>query len=433
MFVNNVIVAWTSEIPKTDVFSDFAVALIKVHAGRRRYDVPMFLLPDLLAMTGRSSSSLKPKLGHRLTHVQISQESTYFPDIFLLLKLRWLLRLHSACCELEYKICSLSNILWGIQHLVLHSEEALCQTLVEDIIDQLQRGLGTSWPAFVGYVATCNPKQSVCNSKTNSLHKQGRRIDKWLFQTNSALVYCTETAFLTGFMRKPRLADKPSSLREFCEALEALGIPELLLPPLEEAQHLEAWVSACEKPTAEDNQRVAHKDAERLARLDCVLLSAAAELQSPEVLQPTSVKEFADWASAIADAKARLENSSASATLSMMVPLLDPADKPIPLLKPEMLEMAIQCVGHRSCFLSGVRARFAVILREEYARGKNAQSLLQTLLLAENQDADGTSLLQTHMRSIASNEKNRLLGYGIQNNTRTQYLRGPDLAYFPCR
>merc|ERR1719356_963169 len=99
----------------------------------------------------------------------------YFKHIVVLLKLRWLLRLHSACCELDYKMCSCANLIKGIQYVALQQyaeaeadsifdskvnvsgSHVNVESLTDDIFDQLQRALGKSWQPFLEYVSTCDP------------------------------------------------------------------------------------------------------------------------------------------------------------------------------------------------------------------------------------------------------------------------------------
>merc|ERR1719183_922778 len=115
--------------------------------------------------------------------VYVQYETSYFPYIILLLKLRWLLRLHSACCELDYKMCSLKNLIMGLQVVCLqqHAEAEAdsgfdakvvqhigshinLESTLDDITDQLQRALGKSWGVFLEYAATCDPARSAHGS-----------------------------------------------------------------------------------------------------------------------------------------------------------------------------------------------------------------------------------------------------------------------------
>merc|ERR1712178_666496 len=112
--------------------------------------------------------------------VYVKHHSAYFPHIVLLLKLRWILRLHSACCELDYKMCSLKNFIMGLQYVLLqqHAEAEAdsgfdhkvvqhvgshinLESMLDDFTDQLQRALGKSWRAFLEFVSTCDPGRSV--------------------------------------------------------------------------------------------------------------------------------------------------------------------------------------------------------------------------------------------------------------------------------
>jgi hypothetical protein len=54
------------------------------------------------------------------------------PHIALLLKLRWLLRLHSACSELNYKVLATRQLVLHLQHLILQEKtEAMADSVFQ--------------------------------------------------------------------------------------------------------------------------------------------------------------------------------------------------------------------------------------------------------------------------------------------------------------
>merc|ERR1719450_924442 len=113
------------------------------------------LIRDRPATTQGASTKTTPQV--TILEATCKMNTPYFKHIVLLLKLRWLLRLHSACCELDYKMCSFSPLIKGLQIVSVQQcaevetdsvfEKKVSQnvgahinmeSIVDDIFDQLQ-------------------------------------------------------------------------------------------------------------------------------------------------------------------------------------------------------------------------------------------------------------------------------------------------------
>ncbi|CAK9071387.1 unnamed protein product [Durusdinium trenchii] len=239
-----------------------------------------------------------------VTDVALRTPTKSFAQIKVLLKLRWLLRLHSACCELDYKMCSLRNIILGMQYVVLQAcAEAECDSLfdtkvqqnvgahlhlesvLDDIADQLYRSLGKAHRAFLEYVASCDPMRSVHFSQIDS------PLTPPQVQSNEQLAIALDTTFVSNFLRQSQ-RETTCTLQELYDDLEALSIPLPEIPPLAGAQNLRAWALAKTKPTPDSRQRGLGEDMVKLAQLDAVLLCAAVERGSPSSLERTMDRLF---------------------------------------------------------------------------------------------------------------------------------------------
>eukprot|EP00931_Biecheleriopsis_adriatica_P061419 TRINITY_DN36929_c0_g2_i1.p1 TRINITY_DN36929_c0_g2~~TRINITY_DN36929_c0_g2_i1.p1 ORF type:complete len:556 (+),score=109.50 TRINITY_DN36929_c0_g2_i1:25-1692(+) len=428
-FVHHLSIVWGQSNLKQNPMSQVMYNSVKVRTARNVYLVPGCLLPELLALARWENPSLKVKPGQAVKEVHLRHDSRYLPHVFLLLKMRWLLRLHSASCELDCKLCSLANVIQGLQHIALQHHEDVYDSFfdgrdsqnvghvhidvtVENLLDQMQRVLGTSWSAFVKYVESCNPHCSMRMSKTSSLHRLGSRQDRSQLMLNESLAICLETAFVANFLRQR--PSKGGSLCNLYQYLRRLGVQEPALPKLGGLRHLAAWMAAQDRPTRKDNLRVQHRQAGKLAQLEAVLLAAALELESPEVLEDTP-----------------------------MPPRGSLGRRKI-LLKEVFLELATFCIHHHSLFPAGLRERIAQMVAEEFpsscpsapddvedfewrcedsAACREVSSGKVRAVLAASLSADAGHISKPAVLEMRRRERNRLLAYQLQNHSDTLYLR----------
>eukprot|EP00434_Breviolum_minutum_P000291 symbB.v1.2.000241.t2/scaffold4.1/size633627/23 len=383
-----------------------------------------------------------------VTDVALKTPTKSFSQIKVLLKLRWLLRLHSACCELDYKMCSLRNIILGMQYVVLQEcAEVACdsifdtkvqqnvgahlnlESVLDDIADQLYRSLGKAHKAFLEYVASCDPTRSVHFSQIDS------PLTPPQVQSNEQLATALDTIFITNFLRQSQ-RESSCTLREFLDDLEALNLQAPEIPPLNGAQYLRAWALAKTKPSPESRQKGLGEDMVKLAQLDAVLLCAAIELHSPEV--QASENELQDRrlivnvpenpSSAVGGAPEPINFGSTGRK-----PGVSPTNAKImyverPQLSPAIIDAVIHVIQHHFTFPEGIRLRLHRLLFDEY--GLTTEQA-QNVEIAATTNIDGKRLTEDVLWSIDQKEKARLRKYFVDTGKDTSHLLAPSLVPSP--
>jgi hypothetical protein len=410
-------------------------------------------------MVLQSSNSSQKSLAHTavtdpsVQEVHLKHPTRFFPQALVLLKLRWLLRLHSACCELDYKVCSLRPFIVGLQYVILqqHAEmqsdggfdAKVCnhigshlnlESVLDDLFDQLQKTLGTSWRAFLEYVGSCDPSRS--------LHRSSMDLGASQIVSNDALAMVLDSIFVANILRQP--SQGATRLREVYDELERMGLAVPELPRLHNAVNLRAWAVSKTKPTRASRERVQGKTSEKLAQLDALLITAAAELHSPEVLA-TEAEIEADERRAAEEAAAQyaqgvegFPSSPLSDTGDMESGLFSsqgrgpPAAKVIadekPKLKSWVLDTAMQVVHYHHTFPVGIREKLYSVLTEEYGLTKDQH---QRLAIAATQNIDGKRLPEYVLLEMDHREKNRLRNYQAKYGSITTHLLSPPLVQAP--
>jgi len=456
MTVGMIANAWGWTNFTTQLFRQVTPGLCRVHVGKDSYVLPGFLLQDVGNFTFGQPPASASVQGRRVVagggavtdpavqDVYTRHSSLYFPHMILLLKLRWFLRLHSACCELDYKMCSLKNLILGLQYVVLQQwSEAQAdsvfdskvmrhigahlnlESVVDDIIDQLQRALGKSWRGFLEFVATCDPSRCLYTSQMDLSPPQ--------VVPNDFLAGVIDTTFVAYFLRTRRQAST-SLLRELYEDLELLGIPVPELPPLRGAVNLRAWAIAKTRPTRRDREKALRREHEKLAQLDMVLLTAAIELHLPEVM--ASPEELAE-ASVVPAGQLAHDNFPALSEAD-----LGSGEKPgsagppaarvileeRPRLALQLFDAAVHAIAHHETFPQGLRERLFGILAEEYGL---TQEQTERLGSATVQNIDGKRLTDDFLLHLCEKEKTRLKEYQAYTNKDTTHLLDAPLVSAP--
>jgi len=447
---------WSWSCASTTVFRQMLPGLVRVHVGEQVFTVPGYLLLELDPITEpmrhcASTSSLSQLTcsGPSVQDVRIKRSSRYFPSILLFLKLRWLLRLHSACCELDYKVCSLKSLILGLQYVILQQHaEAECdsgfdakvdqhvgshlnlESVLDDIMDQLQRSLGVSWKVFLEFVSSCDPTRSLHRSKMDS------RITVPKIVSNDQLALVTDTIFIANFLRRPRTT-QASQLRDLFTEMATLGLPMPELPPLRSAHHLKTWAKARSAPTLHDRTRASKRDAEKLAQLDAVLLAVAVEMHSPEVIATAEELEEATEAALSKEgalpfqeeAPTKKDFSTAGKAPGSAGP---PAAKVMledkPQLSPAIFETTLACIHHHHTFPHGIRERLYAVLNEEYGLSKDQ---VQRLAVAATQNIDGKKLSDSVVWHMREKEKCRLRQHQVNTGFDTSHLLLSPLVQAP--
>jgi len=454
MLVGMMANVWGWSMQTTTSYKQVIPGLVRVNpgVGNETFVMPGFFLQDIeYTIDGtppspgltRGTTSSK----NTVQDVTLKHTSRYFTQVKLLLKIRWLLRLHSAGCELDYKMCSMRNLILGMQYVVLQqSAEVECdsifdkkvqqtagqhlnlESVIDDIADQLHRALGTAHKNFLEYIATCDPKRAVHFSKMES------PITTPPIVPNDQLSVALDTIFLTNFLRQPRKEanSKLPSLQELYDELETLGLPHPEVPPLRGAQHLRAWAKAQTKPTRADRERGSSKDAEKLAQLDAVLLCAAVELHLHEVYAAPNeiVDDVANNNTSTGFPNGEgvpepVDFGSTGRAPGSQVPQARVLTKKKPQLQPMLVDAAVHCIHHHRTFPEGIRERLYSLLNEEYGL---TESQTQRLAIAATQNIDGKRLQEDTLLQMDHREKARLRTYFANTWKDTSHLIVPALV-----
>lgn len=442
---------WNWNHTSTSLYRQILPGLAKVHCGNETYIVPGHLLQDLDTLNLVPASSLHGQIAVSNAHVaevRLRHASPYFPQVIVLLKLRWLLRLHSACCELDYKMCSFRHLILGLQYVVLqqhaeayadnifdskilHSAGAHLnlESVLDDVTDQLHRAMGSAWRGFLEFVATCDPSRAVHSSAMEQTAK---------IVSNGGLSAALDIVFVANFLRQPR-TNTSGRLRELYEDLEALGMQLPELPPLRKAANLRAWSKALSRPSRREvGEKVSRKDLEKLAQLDAVLLTAAVELHLPEVIAtPEEAEEMGavenaasisslqggDVAPRAVEIVSTGRSLGSAAPPAARVPLVDR-----PQASSVVISSALICVHHHLTFPSGIRERLYNLLAEEYGLSRENS---ERLAIAATQNIDGKRLPEATLLEMEAREKARLLDYGVRHHKDTSHLLISSLVAAP--
>eukprot|EP00435_Cladocopium_sp_Y103_P016764 s1248_g4.t1 len=411
-------------------------------------DHPQDMMQDLDVIPLSRGQKVPGRRGEPpVTDVALRTPTKSFSQIKVLLKLRWLLRLHSACCELDYKMCSLRNIILGMQYVVLQEcAEAECdsifdtkvqqnvgahlhlESVLDDIADQLYRSLGKAHRAFLEYVGSCDPMRSVHFSQIDS------PLTPPQVQSNEQLAMAVDTIFVTNFLRQSQ-RETPCSLQELFDDMEALNLQLPEIPPLNGAQNLRAWALAKTKPTPESRQKGLGEDMVKLAQLDAVLLCAAIELHSPEVTATES--ELQDWKVLVNVPDTSSQFGGAPEPINFgstgRKPGVSPTNAKInhmerPQLSPVIIDAVVHIMQHHFTFPEGIRTRLHRLLFEEY--GLTTEQA-QSVEIAATTNIDGKRLTEDVLWNIDQKEKARLRKYFVDTGKDTSHLLAPSLVPSP--
>eukprot|EP00929_Paragymnodinium_shiwhaense_P024986 TRINITY_DN15222_c0_g1_i1.p1 TRINITY_DN15222_c0_g1~~TRINITY_DN15222_c0_g1_i1.p1 ORF type:complete len:671 (-),score=170.01 TRINITY_DN15222_c0_g1_i1:236-2248(-) len=438
---------WRGSNNTQSSFRQVLPGLARVHVGNDKYVMHGFLLQELESLITRSGVAPQGPVAQvtdpSVQDVKLRATAPYFKHVVVYLKLRWLLRLHSACVELDYKMCSCSSLIRGLQNVALQQwaekdadsgfddkvdRQMGChlqlESVLDDIFDQLQRALGVGWRAFLEYVSSCDP--------TRSLHQSRMDLTPAQIVSNEPLATMIDTVFVTCFLRQKQ-GQPLSDLKGLFEDIEKLGLALPALPELKRAQNLRIWAKAKQTPTRQDRDRANKKDMEKLAQLDAVLLCMALELQVPEVM--ASAEEIEDL---------RLESSLLKNQISIGDVAREPVDfgntgrgddfgppaarvclveKPQPSIA--LFNAAVSCVHHHMSFPEGIRERIYELLMANYTLTRDQS---ERLAIAITQNIDGKRLPEDTLVKMKQREKTRLHNYEVATYKDCSHLLAPALV-----
>lgn len=432
---------WAGSNDTAANFQQLGTGLARVHVGSETFVVNSYLLMDIEHLLTKNQAAQGV-----VQDVYIKRPTKYFKHILTLLKMRWVLRFHSACCELDYKMCSMGNLIKGIQTCALQQfAEAACdnpfsskvdeqmgshlnlEAVLDDLFDQFQRSSGGSWKNFLQYVSTCDPKRCV--------YKSAMDLAEAPVVSNEPLMNVCDVIFLSCFLRQRRIDSAPTHLKELVREIEAFGLPIPRLPALRKAMNLRIWAKARIKPTPKDRDRANKKNMQLLAQTDAVVLCAAVEMQLPEVMATDA--ELAEMDSSIALPKKLAGDASPDVLALTGLGLAaagggPPAAKVTfddkPQISPVIFQACVYCIQHHLAFPAGIRQRLYSLLVDEY--GLTRQQF-EELAIASTQSIEGERLSQHVLNEMREREKARLRRYEETTYKDCSHLLRPELVCPP--
>lgn len=420
---------WGASNGNVSLYRQVMPGLVRVYVGHEVFTCQGFLLQDLEPILIRAKSAPSGGINSSVSDPSIVEArcrayTPYFKHILILLKLRWLLRLHSACCELDYKMCSCANLFKGLQYIVLqqyaeaeadsvfdskvsqNGSHVNIESIMDDIFDRLHRGMGTGWRGFLEFVSTCDPHRCLHNSAMDMTEPQ--------VISNAPHMIVIDTVFVTCFLRGSH--ELPfSDLKGCFEHIKMLGLQMPLLPPLNHARNLQTWCRAKMKPTRQEREKASKKGIEKLAQLDAVLLCAAMELKSDEILAtPEELAEMttlpqrlsSDFAGDVAPVVEEFGSTGQAALEFHFNEDKQPAHDMYKVqLSPAIFDAVVHCVNHHMTFPTGIRERMYQLIIANYGltseQGKR-------LTIAMSQNVDGKRLPEYVLHEMGEREKIRI-------------------------
>lgn len=386
--------------------------MAKVHIGGTVYPVHRFFLDGQPGFASSNTQSFS--LSHTdvadttVQDIHTNHATQLFPHVLMLIKLRWLLKLHSALCELDYKMASCRNLIQGILYVIVQQyadveadsgfdakvsslgADLNIQAVVDDLVEQLHRSLGASWKAFIEYVATCDVRRSLMCSTTDLAPPR-------VVSTGSLWTMIDEI-FLAYVMKHPRDSVRLTELFQDLEAFHVTPpeIPEVRIDALKE------WSKATTFVTKKEKQKG--------AQLQAVHLVAAMELGRPGCDAPMDAMDEALMGSLTSVQNGRL------------------VTKPHRKLEKEMAHMVVRICSSHHTFPVGIRERLFHILQNEYALTTENRLRVEVSMI---QNLDDKRLSEARLCAIEHHERSRLNEYSASHAKETSYLMKPSLIGMP--
>lgn len=386
--------------------------MAKVHVGGAVFPVHRFFLEGQPAFQASNSGSWA--LQHTgvtdcsVHDINVNHSTQLFPQVLMLIKLRWLLKLHSALSEMDYKMASCRNLIQGVLYVIIQQyadveadsgfdakvsvlgADLNIGAVIDDLVEQLHRSLGASWRAFIEYVATCDGRRSLMVSTTDLAPPK-------VVSTGSLWTMIDEI-FLAYVLKQSRDSVRLTELFQDLEAFHVTPpeIPEVRIDALKE------WAKATTFVTKKEKQKA--------AQLQAVHLVAAMELGRPGCDAPMDAMDEAMLSSLTSIQNGRL------------------VTKPHRKLEKEMAMIVTRICSSHHTFPVGIRERLFHILGNDYALSTEQRLRVEVSMI---QNLDDKRLSEAKLYSIEHHERNRLRDYSANNAKETSYLMKPSLVGMP--
>jgi len=410
--VANVTNLWSWTHHNTTHYRMRLAGMAKVKVGETLYPVHRFFLDGQPAFSGVNAESTFALSHTAVTDPSVQEVRTHhstplFPHVLMLIKLRWLLKLHSALCELDYKMCSMRNLIQGVLFVIIQQyadveadsgfdakvstlgADLNIQSVIDDLIEQLHRSLGAAWKAFLEYVSTCDARRTLMSSSTDLAPPK--------VVSNGVLWNMIDEIFLAYVLKHPRDTIR---LNELFQDLDAFHVPVPEIPEVR-IDALKEWAKATTFVTKKEKQKA--------AQLQAVHLVSAMELDRPGCTAPKDpMAEALTGLSYIKDGRL--------------------VTRPTRKLEKEMAMIVTRICSSHHTFPIHIRERLFHILTNDYALNNEQQLRIEVSMI---QNLDDKRLPESKLYSIEQNERSRLNAYSAANAKETAHLMQPSLVAQP--
>lgn len=256
--VQNAANVWSWTHRTTTPFGIRLPGKVSVIVGDDRFIVPRYLLEDWPVFNTLGDA------------IETNHATKAFPYVLTWMKLRLMLKLHSALVELDSKLCSLRRFLHGILYVIIqqYAEEPSdsvfrprgssagaflnVDILLDDVLEQFQKAFGLGFHPFMQYVLSCDPtRHLVCSSVDLSLPRIGSNAKL------ERVVDAIYLAFLVKLHPSVRVQDVLTDFESF-----QLPLPDHI--PLVGYQTILDWIHARSHVTRRKLLKAAQKQAVEL-------------------------------------------------------------------------------------------------------------------------------------------------------------------------
>ncbi|CAD7944107.1 unnamed protein product [Amoebophrya sp. A120] len=321
----------------------------------------------------------------------------HFQSIMFYFKLRFLLKLHSALCEIDNNYCSLANLIQGMHTLgIQECERVPCDNpfevrrrkqlydptqVVDDLLEQLERGLGKGYETFMDFVASCDPRKALMINK-HDVHMA--RISY-----NDKLEVMIEEIFLSWYCD---FSCKTHRVSEILADIEAFSLPVPRIPTLK-TNYVRAFMEATSGGSRGKREKGAQFEALHIvANLDL------------EELGPL-----------MGEATADMETDN-------------PAHYRKKRLPTSIYDVLFSIIGHKFIFREGLRDRLVGVIQMRYDLSEFLRARLDDLA---HINLDSRLLTEDQMHRIVVQEKEKLCKWFDDYHQETLPFLQPSIVGVP--
>lgn len=233
--------------------------------------VPHFVLQE----SSFFRSHLKGERGHEQIGT-IDRPSSLFPLVILLLKLRWVLRVHTYLSGCDVRTVSLRRFLLALLSVTTDAKGPKTpETMLDLLNESLRDRLGSFWPKFVNWVGLHDQRPSVEHLERSQLQGTNHTT-----ASNAFLWQVVDDIWLSHLSQQPLASNNAMAVMS---ELDYYGVARPLVSL--DLKGILSWVAA---PNASKHrfQRAAQRQAHHL----CIALEVSDELTMQELAEEEVVE-----------------------------------------------------------------------------------------------------------------------------------------------